>query len=203
MYRLGFFVLFCCVVLNVTNAENRATVVLKNSDGVFGHLILTQTNEGVHIQGQVSGLAPGKHGFHVHALGDVSNGCTTTGAHYNPTNSTHGAPTAEVRHAGDLGNIEADETGVAHVNITDKMISLGGKHSILGRAIVIHTGEDDMGLGGHLDSNTTGHAGGRVTCGIIGILSPEEWAMGAANNFGTSLSLLFTVIPLFAAVILG
>lgn len=66
--------------------QNRATVVLKNSDGVFGHLILTQTSEGVHIQGQVSGLAPGKHGFHVHALGDVSNGCMTTGAHYNPTN---------------------------------------------------------------------------------------------------------------------
>lgn len=47
---------------------------------------------------------------------------------------------------------------------------MGGEHCILGRAVVVHAGEDDYGLGGHSDSLTTGHAGDRLACGIIGIL---------------------------------
>lgn len=84
---------------------------------------------------------------------------------------THGAPSDDVRHVGDLGNIEADEKGYAKIEMTDKIISLNsGETNILGRAIVVHTGEDDLGRGGHPDSLTTGNAGGRVACGIIGIL---------------------------------
>lgn len=68
---------------------------------------------------------------------------------------------------GDLGNIEADDNGVAKVNITDKLIALSGTNNIIGRAIVIHADPDDLGLGGFDDSKTTGHAGLRVACGII------------------------------------
>lgn len=52
----------------------------------------------------------------------------------------------------------------------DKQISLSGDRCILGRAVVVHEGEDDLGRGGHKDSKTTGNAGGRVACGIIGVL---------------------------------
>jgi Cu/Zn superoxide dismutase len=31
------------------------------------------------VTGKVEGLKPGKHGFHVHALGDTTNGCLSTG----------------------------------------------------------------------------------------------------------------------------
>lgn len=31
------------------------------------------------MTGNVSGLKPGLHGFHVHALGDTTNGCMSTG----------------------------------------------------------------------------------------------------------------------------
>jgi hypothetical protein len=31
------------------------------------------------VTGSVSGLKPGLHGFHVHALGDTTNGCMSTG----------------------------------------------------------------------------------------------------------------------------
>lgn len=33
---------------------------------------------------------------------------------------------------------------------------------------VAHDELDDLGKGGHSDSKTTGHAGGRVACGVIG-----------------------------------
>lgn len=34
------------------------------------------------MTGTVSGLKPGLHGFHVHALGDTTNGCMSTGNSY-------------------------------------------------------------------------------------------------------------------------
>lgn len=74
-----------------------------------------------------------------------------------------------MRHAGDLGNIFAEDNGVADIMITDKIISLVGKYSILGRAVVVHSDADDLGRGGFSDSLTTGHAGTRVACGVIGI----------------------------------
>lgn len=121
------------------------------------------------VTGEISGLKPGKHGFHVHEFGDATNGCTSAGAHFNPTSKTHGAPDAAERHVGDLGNVQADSNGVAKVNIEDKLISLTGDNNVLGRTIVIHEDEDDLGLGGVELSKTTGNAGGRLGCGVIGI----------------------------------
>lgn len=123
----------------------------------------------VTVTGEITGLTPGQHGFHIHEFGDTTNGCTSAGAHYNPFNKTHGAPDAENRHVGDLGNVIAGPNGVAKVNITDSQISLSGTYSVLGRAMVVHADPDDLGLGGHELSLTTGNAGARVACGVIGI----------------------------------
>lgn len=82
----------------------------------------------------------------------------------------HGGPKDESRHAGDLGNIQADNTGVAQFTYQDALISLVGAHNILGRAVVVHADNDDLGRGGFTDSLTTGHAGSRLACGVIGIL---------------------------------
>jgi len=81
----------------------------------------------------------------------------------------HGGPSDTERHVGDLGNIAADPTGVATINVTDRLISLHGKHSIIGRALVVHSGPDDYGKGGTGDSLKTGNAGHRIACGVIGI----------------------------------
>ncbi|XP_013783884.1 superoxide dismutase [Cu-Zn] 2-like [Limulus polyphemus] len=121
------------------------------------------------ITGEISGLTPGLHGFHVHEFGDNTNGCTSAGPHFNPFGKEHGAPTDENRHVGDLGNVEAGNDGVAKVDITDKQISLTGPLSVLGRSMVVHADPDDLGKGGHELSKTTGNAGGRLACGVIGI----------------------------------
>lgn len=109
-----------------------------------------------------------KRGFHIHQFGDNTNGCTSAGPHFNPFGKTHGAPEDEVRHVGDLGNFETNGQGVAKGSKTDRLITLFGENSILGRTVVIHGGEDDLGKGGHADSLKTGNAGGRPACGVIG-----------------------------------
>ena len=52
--------------------------------------------------------------------------------------------------------------------MSDKLIKLRGQYSIIGRSIVIHENPDDLGKGGYPDSKTTGHAGKRIACGVIG-----------------------------------
>lgn len=128
-------------------------------------------NGPVSVTGEIGGLKPGKHGFHIHEFGDNTNGCMSAGPHFNPLKKEHGAPDAEIRHIGDLGNIEANDSGIAKINITDSLISLNGSNNILGRTVVVHADVDDLGLGGHELSKTTGNAGGRIGCGVIGFAS--------------------------------
>lgn len=93
----------------------------------------------------------------------------SAGPHFNPFGKTHGAPSDETRHVGDLGNVEADASGKVDVTITDHLVSLVGQHSVIGRAVVVHENVDDLGKGGHELSLSTGNAGGRLACGVIGI----------------------------------
>ena len=102
----------------------------------------------------------------------MSEGCKTAGPHYNPHNWVHGGPTDEVRHVGDLGNIEAGVDGVGVYEFDDHLIHLYGEHSVIGRSFVVHAGIDDLGKGGHELSSTTGNAGGRLACGVIGLSAP-------------------------------
>ncbi|XXG84130.1 hypothetical protein AAC387_Pa10g1719 [Persea americana] len=148
----------------------KAVAVLASNEGVAGTVYFTQEGDGpTTVNANLSGLKPGLHGFHVHALGDTTNGCMSTGPHFNPAAKEHGAPEDENRHAGDLGNVTVGEDGTATFSITDCQIPLTGPNSIVGRAIVVHGDPDDLGKGGHELSKTTGNAGGRVACGVIGL----------------------------------
>lgn len=118
----------------------------------------------VLVKARVTGLAPGKHGFHIHQYGNCSGPKgTTAGGHFNPKKHQHGAPTAKKRHHGDLGNLVADNSGVATLEWKDKLITLTGKHAIIGRGVIVHENVDD------LKTQPTGNAGGRVACGVIGL----------------------------------
>ncbi|KAH9700317.1 Superoxide dismutase (Cu-Zn) 2 [Citrus sinensis] len=154
--------------LTVVAAAKKAVAVLKGTSNVEGVVTLTQEDGGpTTVNVRVTGLTPGPHGFHLHEYGDTTNGCISTGAHFNPNNMTHGAPKDEVRHAGDLGNIVANANGVAEATIVDNQISLDGPNTVVGRAFVVHELEDDLGKGGHELSLTTGNAGGRLACDLL------------------------------------
>ncbi|KAK3769796.1 hypothetical protein RRG08_046901 [Elysia crispata] len=109
-----------------------------------------------------------KHGFHIHEFGDISNGCGSTGGHYNPLGVNHGAPGDAIRHVGDFGNLEQTANGRILVNLHDTVASLFGRHSIIGRAVVLHRTADDLGQGGNAASLVNGNAGPRVGCCVIG-----------------------------------
>uniref|UniRef100_T1JAI9 Superoxide dismutase [Cu-Zn] n=1 Tax=Strigamia maritima TaxID=126957 RepID=T1JAI9_STRMM len=149
----------------------KAVCVLKGDSPVTGTVHFSQEGEcgPVCITGELAGLTQGLHGFHVHEFGDNTNGCISAGPHFNPFNCDHAGPTDVQRHVGDLGNVCADEKGIAKLLIKDSVISLTGQNSIIGRTMVVHADPDDLGKGGHELSKTTGNAGARVACGVIGI----------------------------------
>uniref|UniRef100_A0A7D7PEY2 Superoxide dismutase [Cu-Zn] n=1 Tax=Liposcelis entomophila TaxID=550478 RepID=A0A7D7PEY2_9NEOP len=146
---------------------------LKSASGtqVTGEIYLQQRGPlaPVEISGTVFGLTPGLHGFHVHQNGSVDDNCAAAGPHFNPNNNTHGAPVDMIRHAGDLGNIIADAHGIAPLRIFDPYVSLlpGNPLLILGKAIVVHEKEDDLGKGPDDESKKTGNAGKRLACCVI------------------------------------
>lgn len=81
---------------------------------------------------------------------------------------THGAPNDPLRHVGDLGNVEVGEDGVAQVDGVDHYLSLVGPRGAIGRTLIVHEKEDDLGRGRSEESIKTGSAGARLACGIIG-----------------------------------
>ena len=90
--------------------------------------------------------------LHIHEFGDLSDGCKSAGGHYNPDGVDLGDIDKGL-YAGDLGNIVADENGTAEVSLVLKRVDLFGDRNIIGRAIVVHADEDDLGKGGDAESS--------------------------------------------------
>jgi len=137
---------------------------------VKGTARFTQTAGGVAVVVDIEGLTPNQqHAIHVHEFGDCTAAdALSAGTHYNPEGHPHALPAADHRHAGDLGNLQADAAGKAHYEITVTNCSIAGaKNPILGRAVIVHAKPDDGG-------QPVGNAGGRIACGVIGIAKAPE-----------------------------
>ncbi len=141
-----------------------ASLTATKGNQTAGTVHFKQKGDKVIVDARISGLtANATHGFHVHEKGDCSapDG-TSAGGHFNPAGMPHGGPQAAQRHGGDLGNVQADASGNAHLTIEVTGISLGTEPtSIIGRAVIVHAQADD------LKSQPTGNAGARIACGLI------------------------------------
>lgn len=172
-------------------------------DKLDGYVLFYQKDPSLPVKVRVflDGLEHGAHGFHVHERGyvcspgddDISlshdsqlssdescaNCCEQMGGHFNvgekwspenPTGTPHG------QHNGDLCfNIIPDNKGIVDLRFSDKKISLfeGDEKCVIGRGLIIHSDEDDQGIGIYededkvIESKKTGNAGKRIACGNI------------------------------------
>ncbi|MEO6364447.1 MAG: superoxide dismutase family protein [Luteimonas sp.] len=132
---------------------------------VSGTLTATPMGDGVHLRGEVGGLAANStHGIHVHEKGDCSAAdASSAGNHFNPAANPHGKRGSGSHHAGDMDNIIANGDGVATVDMHVKGVTLGGgaANDIAGRALVVHAMADDY------RSQPSGNSGARVACGVL------------------------------------
>ena len=159
--------LLSAAVLAAQNPATTAKADLADSQGKrVSTAELTQAPDGVKIALTVSGLAPGQHAFHIHAV-DKCEGpdFKSAGAHFNPYNKKHGLKNPEGPHAGDMENIEVGSDGTGKAEVLNKQVTLGdGPNSLFhegGTAIVIHASPDDN------MTDPAGNAGARIACGVI------------------------------------
>ena len=151
----------------------QAVTVLHPTAGNKAHGLVRFTQEGdsVKVVANLEGLNPGqKHAMHIHQFGDCSApDAMSAGGHYNPEGHPHGLPeSGSPRHAGDLGNVQADSDGKAHYEITVNNISIAGtKNPIIGRGLIVHA-QPDTG------AQPVGNAGGRIACGVVGVANPGK-----------------------------
>lgn len=153
--------------LATRSTVERASVVLAPASAslVSGKLTLMAMGSGVHLTGEIGGLAPGStHAIHIHEKGDCSAAdATSAGGHFNPAAKAHGRVGHGAHHGGDMDNIVANGEGVASVNVHAAGVVLGGGagNDVIGRAVIVHAAADDY------TTQPTGNAGARVACGVI------------------------------------
>lgn len=154
-----------------THAENPlqiesavAQIKPTSAGNAEGSVIFTaiEGDQEMRVTVELTGLEPGLHGFHIHEVGDCSaDDASSAGGHFNPNDTPHGSPDSDEYHVGDMGNIEADENGQVSTELSFRGLVFVGPASILDKAVVIHSDEDD------LESQPAGDAGDRVGCGVI------------------------------------
>lgn len=149
--------------------ESSATAKMAGADGSDnGSVTFNQTKSGMlHIIVEMTNLAPGSHGLHIHEKGacDAAGGFESAGGHY-AGGKEHGVNSENGPHAGDLPNVHVGGNGVLKVELFTDRLSLGegGVNTLMdadGSAVVLHAEPDDHA------SAPAGHAGNRVACGVI------------------------------------
>jgi Cu-Zn family superoxide dismutase len=146
--------------------------VFNQIPSIQGHAVATLEQGKTRLKATFTHLPEGKHGFHIHRAGDLrGEGCQGACEHFHvgPPQDHGSKPGSQrqrqQRHTGDLGNIEQTGAGPCKYSYLIPDIT---PEDLLGRALIIHEDEDDLGLGDFPDSKTTGHSGKRIGCAIFG-----------------------------------
>ena len=159
--------------LNIKEIKNAVAILnpdnnIKNNN-VHGVIEFKQYYNYLKINYKIYNLSDGKHGLHIHSYGDLREGCKSACSHFNPFGNVHGSLESKNSHAGDLGNIKS-KNKLSFGEIKTNKISLNNSiTNIIGRMVIVHQDEDDLGLCDNEESLKTGNAGKRLACGVIGI----------------------------------
>jgi Cu-Zn family superoxide dismutase len=155
-----------------TPAGMKAQAEIKGT-GITGRAELVERQVGtgtvVDITVSASGLKPGLHGVHLHAVGKCEPDFAAAGGHFDPGPAGNTDPDANHPfHMGDIPNLEAGQDGKGTLKAVTTRITLSaGPLSIFdtdGTAIIIHANED-KGTTGEPKSGVSG--GPRVACGVF------------------------------------
>ena len=148
-------------------SSNVAAATLHDANGAtIGDVTLTENYAGVLVAGSLTGLAPGTHAIHIHAVGKCEPPFQTAGGHFKPDAKKHGFNSAMGWHMGDLPNIDVPASGAVKFELLAPGARLGGTDGILdadGAAVVVHASRDDYA------TDPAGNAGARVACGVIAV----------------------------------
>lgn len=153
---------------------HEAVAVIRPTRGndARGVVRFTDVEDGVRVVARITGLVPNQqHAFHIHQYGDASaRDGTSAGGHYDPAGSAHhaAANADDAHHAGDLGNLQADDSGKAiYDSVIHRVTVAGLEGPIVGRGVIIHAGHDQF-------TQPTGGAGARIGIGVIGVAKPSD-----------------------------
>lgn len=166
---LGIVILLATATGGLSAQAPTAVADLRDANAVpVGRAVFTQSlpNGGVWIEVVISGLSPGAHGIHIHAVGScIAPAFASAGGHFNPESARHGLESPGGPHAGDLPNLMATPGRTVAYRVASYRITLGpGPLSLFdadGSALVVHAQPDDN------ISDPAGNSGSRVACGVI------------------------------------
>ena len=142
-------------------------------EGITGRATFVERQQGtgklVEINLTLSGLKPGLHGVHLHAVGKCTPDFAAAAGHFDPGPAGNMDPDANHPfHMGDLPNVEAGSNGRATMKAVTTRVTLSeGPVSLFdedGSAIIIHGNPDQM-ITGAPKSGVSG--GPRAACGVI------------------------------------
>jgi Cu-Zn family superoxide dismutase len=149
-----------------TGSRATADVTFINSDGrQVGTGTLIQTDRGVLITANLSGLPAGQHAFHLHETGRCdAPSFESAGGHYAPMKRRHGFLASGGPHAGDMTNVQVVGSTVSVQEFNPFVTLSGGEAPLLdqdGSALVIHAKADDY------STQPSGDAGARIACAVV------------------------------------
>jgi Cu-Zn family superoxide dismutase len=169
---LGLLLAGVSAAASLAQSPQTAKATFLNAEGeAVGSARLTETPSGVLISLELSGLAPGHHAFHIHAVGrcDAAAGFESAGSHFEPGDHRHGFKDAQGPHAGDMPNQFVGADGVLKAEVLNTRVTLGSGEATRraplfdqdGATLVLHADADDY------ESQPAGKAGSRIACAVI------------------------------------
>lgn len=149
-----------------TSSSPLAKATLVHSDGSpAGKVMLAKRDGHLLLDIALTGLTPGEHGVHFHAVGKCEGpNFTSAGGHLNPEGHQHGLLNPMGSHLGDLPNFIADAQGNAKTQINLDQLPAKLVPQIFdadGTAIIVHAATDDY------KTDPSGNSGGRIACGVL------------------------------------